>query len=551
MRTSSAYSGGCRYLAAAARLLLLAASLLFRAEAGSIDDAFGPLPHNEREAARMLRDGTLDSAAWLQFKPYYNQPIEVPLGEARLLSELAPWIQRPLPVTKAQLAAYEPWDRQSIRRFFSDFPEIEVFRPILSFAWTPIAHAGAIGVDCRDAYGDPRPAVTLSFGNRRTVTMNGRGLFERDFARWQRRQLTVHSGRAGDVSIGNFPAPVRNALLLGWFPHYADSLQSVSDNWMFGSADGWNGACWSIDHHDRFAAGIFGHARALESAAGVFGSLRVAPPLWVDAGAWALSASDYGVRDTAYTGEIAIRAARGSAHLDVRAGLTSQCPSSIPVRASLGFGGPAHAVRLEIMRLPRGLVAPRSRAWYDCARRLDVPMDTVRESLLSMALAAEHRLGRAFCLAPEVSLIHTPSRASCDLSLECRNTGTVGWRARLMYHPSITDSVAHARLSGELAIPWRSGLECRFTASAYGDNTGRRTGNLGAQAQWEIGPRLSITPRVAGYWGAGDTPWFTAGIEQSLMLFERTRCGFAVSAPVAPRTGDEPPEVNAYALFYF
>jgi hypothetical protein len=381
--------------------------------------------------------------------------------------------------------------------------------------------------------------------------MNGRALFERDFARWQRRQLTLHSKQAGDVSIGNFPSPVRNALLLGWFPHYADSLQSVSDNWMFGSADGWNGACWSVDRPDRFAAGIFGHARALESAAGAFGSVRMAPPLWVDAGAWVLSASDSGVRDTAYAGEVAIRAMQGPLRLDVRAGLTSQSPSSIPVRASLGFGGAAHAVRLEIMRLPRGLVAPRSRAWYDCARRLDVPMDTVRENLLSMALATEHRFGPAFRLLPEVSLVNSASLASCDLSLECRNTGTVGWRACLLYHPSITDGAAHARLSGELTAARRAGLEGRLSGSAYGDNTGRRTGSLGAQAQWEIGPRLSITPRVAGHWAAGDTPWFTAGIEQSLMLFERTRCGFSVQAPVAPKSGDQPPEVNAYASFYF
>jgi len=499
----------------------------------------------------MLRNGTLDSAAWLRLRPLYDQPIEVPLGEAWMLYELAPWVQRTLPVSKARLAAYEPWDRQSIRRFFSDFPEIEVFRPILSFAWTPIAHAGAISVDCRDAIGHPRPAVTLALGTRQTIAMNGRAMFERDFARWQRRQLTVHSIKAGDLSIGNFPSPVRNALLLGWFPHFEDSAQSVGNNWLYGSTDGWNGIHWLIDRADRFAAGAFGHARALESAAGVFGSVRVAPPLWIDAGTWALSASDSGARDTAYAGEVAVRAAQGFLHLDVRAGLTSQSPSSVPVRASLGFGGAAHAIRMEIMRFPRGLVAPRSRVWHECARRLGVPMDTAEENILAITLAAEDRFGAAFRLLPEASLVNSPSRASCDLSLECRNPGTVGWNARLMYHPSITSAAAYARFSGELSAARRAGLECRLSGSAYGDNAGRRTGSLGTQAQWEIGPRMSIAPRAAGYWGAGDTPWFTAGIEQSLILFDRTRCGFSVRAPVTPKAGEETPEVNAYASFYF
>ncbi len=91
------------------------------------------LPLDEKEACIMLKEGTLDSATWELIGNYYEQPLNVPDGELKDLVNVFPEIGHDVPLTQEQLAPYEPWAAKDVQRFFSDFPELNNLKPILSF----------------------------------------------------------------------------------------------------------------------------------------------------------------------------------------------------------------------------------------------------------------------------------------------------------------------------------------------------------------------------------------------------------------------------------
>ncbi|HAJ80013.1 MAG TPA: hypothetical protein DCO75_09610, partial [Fibrobacteres bacterium] len=116
------------------------------------------LPESEKDAVIMLKDKTLDSATWQTVRPYYDQPLNVPQGELKILSGIFPEYINRTPDTK-NLEHYEPWSKSNIDKFFDDYPDLLNVKPILSFETSKSPYKAGFGFSFSD-YMDTSPTLS-------------------------------------------------------------------------------------------------------------------------------------------------------------------------------------------------------------------------------------------------------------------------------------------------------------------------------------------------------------------------------------------------------
>jgi hypothetical protein len=358
-----------------------------------------PLPADESEALRMLGEGALDSATWVQIEPFYNNPVCVPCGELDALALFVPERSADLPVSADALDRYEPWDTESIERFFNDYPWLREFRPIMTFSragatWGAVSaryyRSGLDNYTGKQAGFDLSPISPLSFAGRFGITSEA--------AMVQQRSMRAGFSPLGTLSLGNCGPPSDDGLLLGRFHAYETDSTNALDQWRYGTLRSWNGAVWRLAGEGRSAASVtaFGHDRPTERAAGFRSEFHPWHSVAVRAGASYLATTDsVSDRRPFFAAHLGIDAALERWKINASTCLTMHDGVYAPVIVSIEHRRDRALVDAVVTWLPSGLAAPRSSVAGALFDRIGLDADTVvvPAPLVCVDWSIERRIG--------------------------------------------------------------------------------------------------------------------------------------------------------------
>ena len=102
-----------------------------------------PLPVDRFEAAAMMGVAETDSVAYGWYRPLYDEPLQVRAGELGRLPDFFAAVPDAVLPDSTQLAAFEPWGEEQIRAFFTQYPHLVPYRPILAFG-PPMRSIGSV-----------------------------------------------------------------------------------------------------------------------------------------------------------------------------------------------------------------------------------------------------------------------------------------------------------------------------------------------------------------------------------------------------------------------
>ena len=236
------------------------------------------LPADEDEAYRMLGEGTLDSSVWRKIEPFYTMPIHVPQGDLPILQDLFSELPHDLPSTPAALSLYRPWNDSAQQSFFSDFPELVPFKPILSFESDP-----AVSVPCQTGFyfsrrgnsDTARQYALFSIGDPAQVSAGGRIDFTDAYGRWFRRTVSVAPKSNVRIACGNFSPNRRSFLSSGYFPSGGKTDAALSNNWLYGTSRTWNGVQVGFSPGNETQTEAFFHSGQTEQIGQLSGNVNL------------------------------------------------------------------------------------------------------------------------------------------------------------------------------------------------------------------------------------------------------------------------------------
>jgi len=339
----------------------------------------GKLPEDERTALLELEQGTIDSAFWELLRPFYAQPLSIPLGELRYLRDVLPDLPEDLPSQPEVLSRYEPWTDESICAFFRDFPYLVQFRPILSFdvARMPsFAHVSffshALGISHQS-----RQSVRFNVYPFKNIRADGTVCFQQEYARWQRRRLLLAMPGLGKLHAGNFSFTINNGLFYGYFPAAAASHDDLAYNWLYGESRTWNGFLAETRPGAPISMQALFHTRSTESIAGFKTAYTPAPFLaLVGAFTGALAQVDSGVYDTAVNLHGGIEVSAGLLTLNIQSGVNMLDAGAVPVSITVSNNENKQRYSLSFVRIPQGFSAPRSSLLHTLSSRFGTDRQT-------------------------------------------------------------------------------------------------------------------------------------------------------------------------------
>lgn len=249
------------------------------------------IPQTEQIGIELVADGKLDPLFFELIKPFYDQPIDVPQGELKILQELFPQLFWDISVSIDSLQKYDPWDQPAIIRFFQDYPLLSQFEPILRFDIRPVDFRAKTVFSIRNssASGTFSHGANLSVCFSESFKMDTRITFNNDYARWYRRVLYFEPSEKFSLQMGNFGSFFDKGLFYGYF-HSADvpGNQKIN-NWLYGSSKTWNGVKIRIGEADRgvfnrLSTTAFFHKRETEAAGMAILNLRVNDCISINSG---------------------------------------------------------------------------------------------------------------------------------------------------------------------------------------------------------------------------------------------------------------------------
>lgn len=330
------------------------------------------LPKDEYEASVMMREGLLDSLDWERIRQFYVQPLNVPSGDLRYLRELTELWVEDIPVIPAEIAPYEPWAEKDIKRFFSDYPQLLAFEPILSFATERSEHGSSASLSVHtDQTQQPNALSRFESGIDPRYSISGSIYNEDSTLLWRTRRIRVAVPGIGSVEGGNFTTADDRGLFFGYFPD-DKAVKTSASNWMYGGTRTWNGVRATADCGDRIRVSGFFHQRRTEVAQSLECSADVGTLTEIMAGISRVSqtSSVPAPESTLYVnGGIQGRLAKFD--VSVHSGIDIAHPQAIPMSAQVGRKTAEGSVKFLVARIPGSLRLPLSSIAYLCRRDLD------------------------------------------------------------------------------------------------------------------------------------------------------------------------------------
>jgi hypothetical protein len=420
-------------------LLCLSVAAAFRVF--GLELVFDELPPTEREARIRLEEGELDSSTWEVVRDFYDEPLCVPLGELRYLSDLMSWPDTRLPVTSRELSRYEPWSDDDISRFFLDFPQLQALKPILSFESRNTPHIGIVGFSSstRSVSATPRQSLRCNVRPVNPLRFEGSADFEAGDARWERRRLSARIPALGHLQLGNFSVNPGWGLLFGYFPTSPDTRVSVGKNWLHGDSRTWNGLATDTRIGSRTELLTFVHHRPTESALGLETNLRIASSCRLTCGIAGLDAEAQGQRrDTSGMAYAGASVSVGLWEAEAQTAANFADFLSAPVVVDVRRRTEAAGLDARVLRVPAGFHAPRSRLVHEIGERFEVE-DSVDGDVLGFDVAYEQTFSEYLSHAARVLYLIGESETSLEASWGLSGSFPVQYVLKYYYLPGLRD----------------------------------------------------------------------------------------------------------------
>ena len=397
------------------------------------------LPEDEHAALIELEEGLLDSTTWETLKPFYNQPLSVPLGELRYLQDIIPDLPDDLPTEAEILSLYEPWTEDNKAVFFKDYPYLALFKPILSFETEKMPSIAHVAFSSRltGLSGMFRQSVRFTLTPGKQLRADGTVYFQEDYARWQRRRVLLKIPYLGKVQAGNFSFTMNRGLFYGYFPSSALSHDTLKYNWMYGESRSWNGFSSETSLGEKSALSTLFHFGKTESIAGLKAKFNPGSLLtFYTALSGAVSQLDSTANDTLIAIHGGITASMGSFTIKLESGTNLFNAGSIPVYLTLSSGERKHSFGASFIKIPRNFTAPRSSLLYSFRSRLEVN-DSTNDPITGVDIAYSGFLSNSLKQVFHTSYITMENKANLKSSYTF--TGSLPFEYSIYYGLDVYD----------------------------------------------------------------------------------------------------------------
>jgi len=508
------------------------------------------LPLDEKEACIMLKEGTLDSATWESIGNYYEQPLNVPDGELKDLVNVFPEIGHDVPVSREQLAPYEPWTEKDVERFFSDFPQLNNLKPILSFETSPKPHFGQAGVAIHKyTETDPLLYARFSIVPNPVISAQGRLACSSSSARWQRRSAIANLPSVGILTIGNFNLNLDNGLFYGYFPQSRTDTE-VSQNWQYAGSDTWNGAMYDADVGDKVHGCMFIHQRMSETVYGIKCITEVTDHINVIAAGSHLITSAIGSArpDSVYYADVGTTLVNGHWNAGFFTGAASHNTAAIPVIVYAKNSSAAAEFDATYGRIPSGLPAPRSSLKHRFFEKTNQPDSIASDvQLMKIACSLPFYHGARSCYG--ASYYYSLGASAAEGYAGISGKAWLDYALRYTYRPSLRDTAEYHTLTASFSrhmVQWlRCGLYARCTAESgrYQSIFMRSTFSIVPSSSLEMAPFINV------FTASNNSQEVSCGITQVLRLFEKTWSEVKIEVPLTKQNLDQW-VLDAKAKFY-
>jgi|GEM_PF-3132405 len=503
--------------------------------------AFNPvndqLPEDIREAHLRLEEGTLDSNTWDVIRNFYDDPLSVPLGELRYLDDVMPCMGGDLPVSGRELSKYEPWDEQSVARFFRDYPYLASVRPILSFDVRALPRVGVVrfGSSTRSVDAAARQSVRFDISPLKHLSVNGGADFESNHARWSRRRVCINAPSYAQFQLGNFSLRPSDGLVFGYFPVDRSLDEDVRDNWLYGNAGTWNGACISVSSDSLGRLDAFLHHRPSESVVGGQAGWNAVRWLTILAGGAGLDAREGNGaavwRDTSYAFWVSARVVPGRWAAEAMSGFLSGAVRYPVVVLSARTGLKGAQAEARVIRLPEEYRAGRSRLVHDAQKALGLD-DSTREDITGVDLTCAESFTAFLRYSFSMTYLIAHSRSMLRARWGIDGSGPFDYSVRYYYQPPYGEGAAAHK--AYIAAGWR--LMKKVAMEVRGDfymkeNAYRRM-KLTCEPGLDAAPALAVFPSVSYAVTGGGENDVVIGCRQRLSLFEKTVGELEIAVPL-------------------
>jgi len=516
-------------------------------------DNFYTIPQNERIGEKLVADGKLEADFFEQIKPFYNQPIDVPQGELKILLELFPQLSIDIPLSTDYLKKYAPWDQPAIIRFFQDYPDLAQFKPILRFDIKPTDFRAKVAFSIRNG-NNPQVfshGANLSVDFSESFKMDTRITFNSNYARWYRRTFYLAPTDKCSFQIGNFGTFFDKGLFYGYFHPTDVSEKSKANNWLYGSTRTWNGVKVQIAEPGKeilklFSATAFFHKRETETSGGTVLNIRVNEKISVNSGISLLSL--YRNSENSHYAHCGIKMKFNSLSMEIQSGADIENPGGIPFFMESRYKFSSNRLDFTFVFLPKDFNAPCSYLAHKSNK------DEIISAVSIISIQSVHHLQNWVSLIPSVKVELTEQRTKNACFRVSIINSLPRFKYRLTYslipECGLTDTSGNSfrnTLSICLSRKIVVGSEIDFQ---YRDRFNYSVNGL-LDTRVELFPAMTLQPLISFSHAKGENCSFAYGFEQILKLQNNTFTQLKVEQSIRPRKKGESLSVEAKTSFLF
>ncbi len=507
------------------------------------------LPRDERAALIELEDGFLDSATWERVKPFYSQPLSVPLGELRYLKDVFSDLPEDLPVDHEKLSKYEPWKSKNITAFFKDYPYLLPFRAILSFKSESLPSIAHVGFFSRlsGLSNTFSQSVKFTFNPVNDLRLDGTVGFNDDFARWRRRRIQYTIPHVGKLQAGNFSFSMNNGLFYGYFPKSTESYDIIKYNWLYGNTRTWNGLSLKTPLRGKNTIKTLFHYRETEALLGMKAEFYPGSIFSFYCGAsGARTLLSSNIYDTSFAVHGGVTASTKLFDISMESGVNPENAGKVPVYLTLSQGKRKHKHTVSVVRIPEGFCVPRSsvvRSFYSDLETTDSTASDITAVNLS---SSSHFTGYLKQLV-RASYVVMENRA--DLRTSWKITFTKPFEYSFFYGLSTYDPAGNLKHRFKISTDYSSesifGISSNVICDLKQDYYWRVLANM--QTDFKLFSFVELSPFM-NYISSSTYNDFAVGVAQRVDFFKKTYGEFIITVPVVSHYNEK---YSFYAKVYF
>lgn len=515
------------------------------------------IPQTEQIGIEQVADGKLDPLFFELIKPFYDQPIDVPQGELKILQELFPQLFWNISFSIDSLQKYAPWDQPAIIQFFQDYPLLAQFEPILRFDIKPVDFRAKAVFSIRNnsAFRTFSHGANLSVCFSESFKMDTRITFDNDYARWNRRVLYFEPSEKCSLQIGNFGSFFDKGLFYGFF-HSADATGNQKiNNWLYGSSKTWNGVKIRIGEAgrgvlSRLSTVAFFHKRETEAAGMTIFNVRVNDYISFNSGMSLLRLSKLPESSGHHYAHWGVKVKIQRLNMEIQSGLDMEKPGSVPLIVESRYNLNRSGLDFIFAFLPGDFFAPCS---YMVQRIGSKNLENTNP-VSFWSIQSIHHPCRWLSLTPSLNLVlknHNSEEVCFKLSAisSARNFMfkiTYRWMPACGLSDT-TGNFLHQIVDFCLSpgITIRGEIELDFQKE-YPNSI-----NTFLSTKLNIFPAISLRPSICFSQTAGKSRSLLYGLEHLLTLHDKTCTQLKIEVPFSSVTKGENLSVEAKTSFLF